>query len=159
MTDRNDVLPDGVDAALLGNVEDSGIHVGVDRVELAEFRQILAAGGDEFLGTVYTDSERDHCGGRVERLATRFVAKEAATKALGTGLRGVGPREIEVVSEANGQPRLQLHGRARERAMALRIKSMSVSLTHTSTAAEAFVVAVAADATATDSSPGKESRL
>lgn len=126
------------------------IHAGVDRVELEEFSRILTTGGDEFLGTVYTDGERDHCGGRLDRLAARFAAKEAAAKALGTGLRGVGPRKIEVVSETNGRPRLRLHGRAHDRAQVLGITSLSVSLTHTRTAAVAFVVALATPARRTD---------
>jgi holo-[acyl-carrier protein] synthase len=146
------------DGCLAGNFfEDStidpknyaGIRAGVDRVELAEFDRILAMAGDGFLAAVYTDGERHDCSGRLERLATRFAAKEAASKALGTGLRGVMLREIEVVSEAIGQPRLQLHGRARDRADALGIVSMSVSLTHTSMVGEAFVVALTAGAAET----------
>lgn len=121
------------------------IRVGVDRVEMADFRLILTTGGDKFLSTVYTNEERDYCDGRVDRLATRFAAKEAVSKALGTGLRGISFTEIEVVSEENGQPRLCLHGRARDRGHALGITSMSVSLTHTSVAAEAFVVALVRD--------------
>jgi holo-[acyl-carrier protein] synthase len=138
VTDRDGLLVEGVDDLMLGEE----IHAGVDQVELEEFSRILAAGGDEFLGTVYTDEERAYCAGRLERLAARFAAKEAATKALGTGLRGIGPREIEVVSDANGRPRLRLHGRAHDRAQALGLTSMSVSLTHTRTAAVAFVVAL-----------------
>jgi phosphopantetheine--protein transferase-like protein len=99
-------LPDG----------DAAIHAGVDMVELDRFGRILAMGGEEFLATVYTAREREHCDGRLERLATRFAAKEAASKALGTGLRDIGLLEIEVVSEANGRPHLEFHGRARDRA-------------------------------------------
>lgn len=147
MTDRTGLLAKGVEDLML----EEQIHAGVDQVELEEFTRILATGGDEFLGTVYTDAEREHCGGRLERLAARFAAKEAATKALGTGLRGIGPREIEVESEANGRPRLRLHGRAHDRAQALGITSVSVSLTHTQTAAVAFVVALAPLANTNDS--------
>jgi holo-[acyl-carrier protein] synthase len=94
-------------------------------------------------------------------LATRFAAKEAASKALGTGLRDIGLLEIEVVSEANGRPRLEFHGRARDRARELGITSMAVSLTDTQTAAVAFVVALAAPANTTEPSLPlrKESKL
>lgn len=143
MTTRAGLLPDERDGILA--VMDERIRAGVDRVEMAELRRILATGGDEFVSTVYTDGERDHCGGRLDRLATRLAAKEAASKVLGTGLRGISLREIEVVSEDNGQPHLRLHGRARDRAEGLGITSLSVSLTHTSVTAEAFVVALAAD--------------
>lgn len=127
------------------------IRAGVDRVDLAEFRRIVALGGDGFLASVYTVEERAHCEGRLEKLAARFAAKEAATKALGTGIRTISLTEVEVITAPNGQPRLQLHGRAHDRAASLGICSISVSLTHTSTAAEAFVVALAVDATTTDS--------
>lgn len=147
MTDRADPFAVGVNGVVLGEE----IHAGVDQVELEEFRRILTAGGDEFLGTVFTDDERTYCAGSLERLASRFAAKEAAAKVLGTGLRGISPREIEVVSAANGRPRLQLHDRAHDRAQALGLTSMSVSLTHTATSALAFVVALGITVTKTDS--------
>jgi holo-[acyl-carrier protein] synthase len=119
------------------------VHGGVDRVELDEFRRVVNAGGAEFLGSVYTPGERDHCGDRIEKLATRFAAKEATTKVLGTGIRGISLHEIEVVTMPSGRPVLRLHDRAQLRAAAMGITSMSVSLSHTSSAAEAFVVALA----------------
>ncbi len=119
------------------------VHGGVDRIALDEFRRVVDAGGPEFLGSVYTPREREHCGERIEKLATRFAAKEATTKVLGTGIRGISLREIEVVTMPSGQPILRLHDRARSRAAAMGIKSMSVSLSHTSAVAEAFVVALA----------------
>ena len=87
---------------------------------------------------------RRPCGGRIEKLATRFAAKEATTKVLGTGIRGISLREIEVVTMPSGQPVLRLHDRARQRAAVMGITSLSVSLSHTSAAAEAFVVALTA---------------
>jgi holo-[acyl-carrier protein] synthase len=119
---------------------DADIHAGVDMVDLGEFRRILAVGGEGFLVTVYTEQERAHCDGRLGRLATRFAAKEAASKALGTGFRGIGPLDIEVVSDANGRPGLVFHGRARDRAEAVGVTSVSVSLSDTKSAAVAFVV-------------------
>jgi holo-[acyl-carrier protein] synthase len=141
---------DGADAAVAnaldGCPECGGlIHGGVDRVELEEFRRIVGAGGDRFLARVYTPHEREHCGSRIEKLATRFAAKEATTKVLGTGIRGVSLREIEVVTMRSGQPVLRLHDRAQSRAAAMGITSISVSLTHTSVVAEAFVVALASE--------------
>lgn len=150
MNSSPDILDRGLGRMLL-DCFDETIHAGVDRVELEEFGRILALGGDEFLASVYTSKERAHCGGRLEKLATRFAAKEAASKALGTGLRSIGLAEIEVVTAANGQPRLELRGRAKDRAAVLGITSVSVSLTHTSVVAEAFVVALAIAPTRTDS--------
>lgn len=119
------------------------ILAGVDRVELDEFKRIVDAAGEQFLASVYTPGELNYCNNRIEKLATRFAAKEAATKALGTGIRGVGLQEIEVVTSRAGQPQLRLHDRARSRADDLGIMSIAVSLSHTSVAAEAFVVALA----------------
>jgi holo-[acyl-carrier protein] synthase len=118
------------------------ILAGVDRVELSEFRRVLDVGGPQLLDNIYSAREREHCNGRVAKLATRFAAKEATTKVLGTGVRGIGLHEIEVETSSAGQPILQLHGRARARAADLGIVSISVSLSHTSVAAEAFVVAL-----------------
>lgn len=157
MRSETDVLDRDLGRVLLDR-HDETIHVGVDRVELEEFGRVLALGGEEFLASVYTSEERAHCKGRVEKLATRFAAKEAASKALGTGLRAIGLAEVEVVTAPNGQPRLRLHGRAKDRAAALGISSISVSLTHTSMVAEAFVVALATNPPMTDTLP-KESRL
>ncbi len=116
------------------------IRSGVDRIELSEFTHIVSAGGENFVKSVFTSAERDYCEARIDRLATRFAAKEAMTKALGTGIRGLSLREIEVVSAPNGQPEMRLHDRAYERALSLGIIAISVSLTHTSSMAEAFVV-------------------
>jgi holo-[acyl-carrier protein] synthase len=146
-----DTLADVVGAlAFPGN--DADIHAGVDMVDLDEFRRILATGGEVFLAAVYTAQEQAHCDGRLGRLAARFAAKEAAAKTLGTGFRGIGPLDIEVVSEANGRPGLVFHGRASDRAQALGITSVSVSLSDTKTAAVAFVVAVGAAENKNDSS-------
>jgi holo-[acyl-carrier protein] synthase len=121
----------------------AAVRSGIDRVELTEFERILKAGGTGFLGSVYTDAELACCRGRTERLAARFAAKEAATKMLGTGIRHLSLGEIEVVTSRDGQPCLELHGRARSQAERLGVSSLSVSLTHTSVAAEAIVVAIA----------------
>jgi holo-[acyl-carrier protein] synthase len=118
------------------------VRAGVDRVELAEFERVIETGGGPFLQTVFTEHELAYCGGRLDRLAVRFAAKEAVTKALGTGLRGLSLAEIQVISHPSGQPELRLAGRAADRAAELGVRSISVSLTHTSRAAEAFVVAL-----------------
>lgn len=116
------------------------IRSGVDRVELSKFTHIVNTAGENFIKSVFTSAERDYCEARIGRLATRFAAKEAMTKALGTGIRGLSLREIEVISAPNGQPEMRLHDRAYERALSLGIIAISVSLTHTSSMAEAFVV-------------------
>lgn len=130
------VPPDGTAAGI--------VRAGVDRVELTDFRRTLAAAGDGLLEHVFTAQEIAYCEGRVCRLAARFAAKEAVAKVLGTGFRGIGWREVEVLMSPHGEPHLVLHDRARDRADRLGVRSFGMSLTHTATAAEAFVVALCA---------------
>jgi len=76
-----------------------------------------------------------------ESLAARFAAKEAAAKALGTGISyGVSWLELEVVRAASGKPSLALHGRAAEIAERMGVRSSSLSLTHSREIAMAFVI-------------------
>src|SRR5438270_423013 len=115
---------------------------GVDLVDLADFHHDLRLGRDRFLRRIYTPRELSYCRGRGDRLAARFAAKEAIAKALGTGIRGLNWREMEVVPGKHGQPRIVLHGRAQERAKALRLSGWAVSLSHTHQMAIACVIAL-----------------
>jgi holo-[acyl-carrier protein] synthase len=123
-----------------------GAHAlcGVDLVDLTRFARDVRLGGERFLNRIFTPQELDFSKGRLERLAARFAAKEAASKVLGTGIRGIGWQEIEVVSQKNGQPLLALAGRAARHARRLGITRWSVSLTHTDSVAAAVVVATLA---------------
>ena len=114
---------------------------GVDVVELERFRQSYARWGERLLARVFTEAEAARGRGRPDELAARFAAKEAISKALGTGIRGVGWREMEILSNRRGKPYVRLHGAAAERAAALGLTSWSVSLTHSQTLAMAMVVA------------------
>jgi len=116
------------------------VRAGIDRVELDEFERTMAVAGQRFLERVFTAGELTFSSGRVERLADRFAAKEAVAKVLGTGFRGISPTEIEIVSEADGQPHVVLHGRARLRAEAIGMISVAISMTNTTKCAEAFAV-------------------
>ena len=89
---------------------------------------------------VFTPAEVAFCRGRVPELAARFAAKEATMKALGTGVRGVGWRDIEVLPNRRGKPLLLLHGRAARRAEALGLTDLDVTLTTAREFAAAFVV-------------------
>jgi holo-[acyl-carrier protein] synthase len=128
------------------------VRAGVDRVELDEFRRSIDVAGDRFLERTFTPQEIAFCDGRPDRLATRFAAKEAIAKVLGTGFRGLGWREVEVLTSPHGEPRVVLHDRARDRAERLGMTSIGLSLTHTTVAAEAFVVALC-------TSPGAEQSI
>jgi holo-[acyl-carrier protein] synthase len=77
---------------------------GVDIVEIERFSRYIELGGDRFLRRVYSTEELANCRGQVPRLAGRFAAKEAIAKALGTGIRGIGWREMEACC-ATARPR------------------------------------------------------
>jgi holo-[acyl-carrier protein] synthase len=117
------------------------IRCGIDVVELKQFRRALIVGGERFLRNIFTAFELMECSGDVQRLAALFAAKEAVAKALGTGIRGIGWSEIEVVASNAGPPQVHLTNRAKERAAKLSIAKWTLSLSHTSSVALAAVVA------------------
>lgn len=116
------------------------LAVGTDIIEIARIQRSLNDFGERFLKRVYTPREREWYGTRVNELAARFAAKEATSKALGTGIVGIRWQEMEVLPNRRGKPVLILHGRAAERARHLGLTDFSVSLTHSRTDAMAFVV-------------------
>ena len=116
------------------------IEVGVDIIEIERIGRAIARFGDRFLERVYSPAERGICRGRVPELAVRFSGKEAVMKALGTGIRGVGWRDIEILSLRSGKPIVELHGRAAARAQAIGLASFAVSLSHSRDFAVAVVV-------------------
>jgi holo-[acyl-carrier protein] synthase len=90
---------------------------------------------------VLTEHEQRYVGRKVERLAGRWAAKEAISKVLGLGVRGVGWREIEVLPNRAGQPQVYLHGRAAIRAEDMGLDEVSVSISHERHMAVAVAVA------------------
>lgn len=117
---------------------------GIDLVEIHRIQQSVDRFGTRFLNKVYTAAEQEYClrkRNAAESLAARFAAKEAAAKALGTGIsRGVTWLEIEVVREPGGRPALRFHGRAREIAQRLNAQRAALSITHTTGMAMASVL-------------------
>jgi holo-[acyl-carrier protein] synthase len=120
----------------------TSLAVGVDLVEIGRVHKVLQRHRDRFRSRVFTAAELRLCGDRVHLLAARFAAKEATMKALGTGIRGVAWREIEVLPNRRGKPLLFLYGRAKERARELGLTGMDVSLSHSRDFAMATVVAL-----------------
>jgi holo-[acyl-carrier protein] synthase len=97
------------------------IGLGNDMVDIRRIEQVIGRHGDRFLSRIFTDTERAKAERRGERTriatyAKRFAAKEAASKALGTGFRaGVFWRDLGVVNLPSGQPTLRMTGGAAER--------------------------------------------
>ncbi len=115
------------------------ITCGVDIVEIESIARSIKVGGERFLQRVYTPGELTYCKGRLPQLAARFAAKEAASKALGTGMRGISWHEIEVVSNRRGRPFIVLSGRAARIAHRLRLCDWKISISHSPLFAIAFV--------------------
>ena len=116
------------------------LTTGVDLIEISRIAGVLERYGSRFLRRIYTPGEIDYCRGRPPNLAARFAAKEAAMKALSTGIRGVAWKDIEIIRHESGAPSIQLHGRAQSRADRLGVRQMSLSLSHSRDYAIAFVV-------------------
>jgi holo-[acyl-carrier protein] synthase len=118
-------------------------RVGVDLVDVPAFQRRFE-GRDDVLKGVFTDAELGYCLGRRwpwTHLAARFAAKEAALKALGSGLAGAMTwRDVEVTRDVAGAPRLSLHGAVGEAVAREGLTGGSVSLSHTRDQAIAVVV-------------------
>jgi holo-[acyl-carrier protein] synthase len=118
-------------------------YCGIDLAEVPRIAAALERWGDRFLERVYTPAERARYRTRVPSLAARFAAKEAVMKALGTGARGVGWKDIEILPDARGKPTVRLYGRGEARARSLGIQVWEISLSHSRETAVASVVALA----------------
>ncbi len=118
--------------------------LGIDIVKTERVREVYVRYGRKFARRILTVTELgrfDASKRPVSFLAMRFAAKEAASKALGTGFRqGVGPRLIEVTHDGAGKPSLLLHGAAAEHAARLDVASSHISLTDEAEYAAAVVV-------------------
>ncbi len=115
--------------------------VGTDLVEIDRIRRAIEK-NPRFLERVYTQQEIACCRRKAncwQSFAARFAAKEAVSKALGTGIGPVGLQEIEVINAASGQPQVALHGKAQELAQSRNIQRVHISLSHS----EAYAIATA----------------
>ncbi len=119
---------------------DPSLTIGVDVVEISRIAAAVRRYGERFLARVYTADERVYAAGRAPALAVRFAAKEAAAKALGTGIGPVGWRNIEIRNDAAGKPSVLLHGAAADVARRGGFLEWQVSITHSRDLATAFVV-------------------
>jgi holo-[acyl-carrier protein] synthase len=120
------------------------LGIGVDVVKVERIAESLARFGERMERRLFTEGELAYCRSfrdPLPHLAARFAAKEAASKALGTGLsQGVGWKDFEVIQPGGRQPRLALQGRGRELFEALGCTTAHVSLTHDGGLAIATVV-------------------
>ena len=118
---------------------------GIDITEVARIAASIERFGERFLNRIYTPNEIAYCRSKKrsanQSFAARFAAKEAATKAIGTGMRrGVTWKDVEVGREPGGRPTIIFHGKAKEFAAKLGAKRVALSLTHTEHEAMAQVI-------------------
>ena len=114
-------------------------ELGIDIIKVDRIKGTLAKFGRRFARRVLTDAEDRYVRDRPETMAGRWAAKEAVSKVLGLGVRGIGWRDIEIERLPTGQPNVRLHGRAAARAEQLGMGRIAVSISHESE----YAVAVA----------------
>lgn len=139
------------EGAVAGIPGDAQVGLGIDLVDIARMKRILAR-TPSFAAKVFSEAERAYCDARANpeaHYATRFAAKEAVVKALGTGFtQGISVRDIEVVRTSKGTPRVALHGRAAEVAREQGVQSLPISLSFTHDEAVACAMAITGDSVA-----------
>ena len=121
------------------------VGLGIDVVQIARMEKILKR-TPSFAEKVFSEEERAYCTGKAHpavHFATRFAAKEAVVKALGTGFsQGIHVRDIEVRRTAKGRPYAVLSGRAKAVAAQRGVKELPISLSYTHEEAVACAMAI-----------------
>lgn len=123
----------------VGIVPEGTTELGIDIIKVERIRAAIERFGERFSRRVLTDRERRYVRDRPETFAGRWAAKEAVSKVLGLGVRGIGWQDIEIDRMPTGQPAVRLHGRAAQRAEQLGMGRIAISITHESD----YAVAVA----------------
>jgi len=120
--------------------------IGIDVVEVARIAAAIERHGEAFLARLFTAAERGYCESRhipAPCYAARFAAKEAVSKALGTGIgRHASWLDLEIVHDSNGAPQLVLGPTAAAFATAHGVTDIKISLTHTRHYAAANAIAI-----------------
>lgn len=111
------------------------LRCGIDIVEIQRIKDAIESTSDRFIKKVYTETEIIYCESRknskYESYAVAFCAKEAVSKALGSGISdGVGLKDIEVIHKSSGKPEVVLHNRAKDIFKGLGATEIDISLTH-----------------------------
>jgi holo-[acyl-carrier protein] synthase len=120
------------------------IGTGVDLVENARIEHSLERFGERFLRRVFTAGEIEYSQSMkypARHLAARFAAKEAVSKAFGTGIgKSMGWKDIDVRRKESGEPYVILEGGAKKLAEERGVAKVSISLSHTEHHAMAVIV-------------------
>lgn len=119
--------------------------IGVDIVEIERIQKAIDSKRDRFINRIFTSDEQEYCFGKPRpsrHFAARFAAKEAVSKALGTGKKGMRWTDVEVCRDGKGCPFIKLTGGAAERASANGICDVAISLSFNRNNAVASAVAM-----------------
>jgi len=117
------------------------IKCGVDSIELERLEKLTPSIRKRFLIRVYTPEELSQANNRNDVLTSLFAAKEAVSKALGTGIGFVAWKDIEIIHLPSGEPKVHLHGHAAIIANEQGLTEWSISISHDRTKAIAMAVA------------------
>lgn len=113
--------------------------IGTDIIETDRFNNLT----DHFMEKYFTKQEREHLKGRhIQSVAGCFAAKEAVSKALGTGFSGFMPDSVEIIHNSVGKPEVVLHGGAKKVADEAGVTKIEISISHCKAYATAFAVAL-----------------
>jgi holo-[acyl-carrier protein] synthase len=113
--------------------------IGIDIVEISRIRKASRRWGEGFLHRIFTDKELKLYQNRPHSLSARFAGKEAVIKAL-SNTRGIGWKQIEILSDPDGRPLVRLNGKAQEQARSLGLSRLAISLSHSRDYAVALVI-------------------
>ena len=122
--------------------------IGIDVVEVSRIEESITEFGQKFLDRVFTAREQEYCQKQKRcgiHYAARFAAKEAISKAFGTGIgKDVGWLDLEIVRKDSGEPEVLLSGRAKSFAEKNQVGAIKISLTHAEhyAAANAVILSV-----------------
>jgi len=125
-----------------GLVPPGTTELGIDIIKVDRIADTLERFGSRFADRVLTPAEQRYVRDRPETMAGRWAAKEAVSKVLGLGVRGIGWKDIEVERLPTGQPAVRLHGRAAARAQQLGMGRIALSISHESDYAVAIAFGV-----------------
>jgi holo-[acyl-carrier protein] synthase len=111
-------------------VPEGTTELGIDIIKVERIARAIKRFGDRFPKRVLTEHEQRYVRNRPQNFAGRWAAKEAVSKVLGLGVRGVGWTEIEIERLPTGAPAVRLHGRAARRAEQMGMGRIAVSISH-----------------------------
>lgn len=121
--------------------------IGIDVVEVERIASAIQRHGEPFLAKIFTPAERAYCESRKNHamhFAARFAAKEAISKAFGTGIgANAGLLDMEIINDAAGAPKVRLTGAAQRFSEDNGITEIQISLTHAHAYAAANAIAIA----------------